>query len=66
LISQKTNEGEIIAAKKIAESYYKNSSFSFSALTFLTNFYENLGEKKQALFFAKKLTDNNRFPPLMP
>jgi O-antigen ligase len=63
LISQKTNEGEIIVAKKIAESYYKNSSFSFSALTFLTNFYENLGEKKQALFFAQKLTDNNRFPP---
>jgi len=63
LINQKINEKEIMAAKKLAKSYYKNSSLSFSALTFLTGFYENLGEKKQALFFAQKLTDNNRFPP---
>jgi len=63
LITQKINEGEMVAAKKLAENYYKNSSMSFSTLNFLTSFYENLGEKKQALFFAQKLTDNNRFPP---
>mgnify|MGYP001042940980 CR=1 FL=1 len=63
LINQKINEGEIIEAKRLAESYYKNSSSSFSALNFLTGFYENLGDKKQALFFTQKLTDNNRFPP---
>lgn len=63
LINQKFNKGEIIEAKKLAESYYKNSSMSFSALNFLTNFYENLGEKEKSLFFAQKLTDSNRFPP---
>jgi len=63
LINQKINEKEIIAAKKLAKSYYKNSSLSFSTLTFLTSFYEKLGEKEQSLFFAQKLTDYNRFPP---
>jgi len=63
IINQKINKGEIISAKKFAQNYYKNSSMSFSALVFLTDFYENLGEKKQAVFFAQKLTDNNRFPP---
>jgi len=62
LIKQKMSEGKIFEAKKIAENYYKNSSLSSSTLIFLTEFYKNLGEKKQALFFAKKLTDNNRFP----
>jgi hypothetical protein len=63
LIAQKINNGDINSAKKLADNYYKNSLMSFSTLSFLSNFYEDLGEKKQALFFAQKITDNNRFPP---
>ncbi len=59
---KKTNK--INKARTLADEYYHFSSLSLSSLNYLSNFWIEIGDKKKALFFAQKITDNNLFPPL--
>ncbi|MFN4212725.1 MAG: O-antigen ligase family protein [Microgenomates group bacterium] len=64
LIKKTVNLGNIALAKKYALDYEKKSFMSFEGLSFLGDFYFNLGEKNYALKLYQRLTDNDRFPSL--
>ncbi len=62
LIERLYQQGNLSKAKEQAKDYEKKSFYSFEALSFLGDFYLNLGEKDYALKLYQRLTDNDKFP----
>lgn len=53
---------KIEKAQQLANNYYQLSLNSSSSLSYLSQFWQNLGNKEKALFFAQQITDNDKFP----
>jgi hypothetical protein len=62
IIDYQLETGKIKKAQQLANNYYQLSLNSFSSLNYLSQFWQKLSDKKKALFFAQKITDNNKFP----